>query len=218
GPVELLRRVEHDVGGARVDRRRELLVRLVVAVHDEALAGHAGPLREAELAQRRNVGAEALLREKPQDRDGRKRLRAVDDERMRRRPWWKRTFAPGSTSARTCATIFFGSGGSCQSNDCTDQSTVASSRQSAATRAKRPGSEPYGGLSSVGRRPVTRSITSFVRATSSRSVVSSRVRSASMCVHVWLPSSCPRSAVSRAISGIGSIQEPMPQKVPRARD
>ena len=40
--------------------------------------------RELELAERRDVGAEALLGEQPQERDVRERLRPVDDERVRR--------------------------------------------------------------------------------------------------------------------------------------
>ena len=43
-----------------------------------------GPLREAQLAERRDVRADPLLREQPQDRHVRERLRAVDDERVGR--------------------------------------------------------------------------------------------------------------------------------------
>src|SRR3954471_23514528 len=41
--------VEDHVRGARLGRRTGLLVRLVVAVHDDPLAGNPGALREAEL-------------------------------------------------------------------------------------------------------------------------------------------------------------------------
>ena len=83
--VELLERVEHDVRSAGVRRRLELLVRLVVPVHDESLAGDARLLREAELPERRHVRAEPLLAEQPHERDVRERLGAVDDERVGRR-------------------------------------------------------------------------------------------------------------------------------------
>ena len=43
-----------------------------------------GRLRERELAERRDVGADALLGEQPQQRDVRERLRPVDDERAGR--------------------------------------------------------------------------------------------------------------------------------------
>ena len=62
----------------------QLLVRLVVAVEEDALAGDARRLREGELAERRDVGADALVGEHPQQRDVRERLRPVDDERVRR--------------------------------------------------------------------------------------------------------------------------------------
>ena len=62
--------------------RLELVVALVVAVHDEAVAGDARPPgRSADLAERRDVGAEPLLGEEPQERDARERLRPVADER-----------------------------------------------------------------------------------------------------------------------------------------
>ena len=64
---------------------RELLVGLVVAVEEDPVAADAGRLRERELAERRDVGADALLGEDAQDRDVRERLRPVDDERARRR-------------------------------------------------------------------------------------------------------------------------------------
>ena len=57
GPRRLVERVEHDER-ARLGRRAQLLVRLVVAVHDEPLALEPGRARERELAERRDVGAE----------------------------------------------------------------------------------------------------------------------------------------------------------------
>ena len=61
--------------------RAELLVRLVVAVEEDPLAGDLRGLREGELAERRDVGADALVGEHAQQRDVRERLRPVDDER-----------------------------------------------------------------------------------------------------------------------------------------
>ena len=63
----------------------QLLVALVVAVHDDPLALDPGAPRELELAERRDVGAEALGREQPQERDVRERLQAVERERLGRR-------------------------------------------------------------------------------------------------------------------------------------
>ena len=54
-------------------------------------------LRERELAERRDVGADALLGEQPQQRDVRERLRPVDDERARRRRRGRRAPARGSS-------------------------------------------------------------------------------------------------------------------------
>ena len=64
----------------------QLLVGLVVAVHEQPVAVDARAPREGELAERRDVGAEALLGQQPHHRDVRERLRAVDDERLGRRP------------------------------------------------------------------------------------------------------------------------------------
>ena len=77
--VDLLERVEHDecAGGCR---RGELLVGLVVAVDDHALARDPGRLGEPELAERGDVGADPLLEEDPHHGDVRERLRAVDDD------------------------------------------------------------------------------------------------------------------------------------------
>ena len=60
---ELLDRVEHDVCDGSVRGSLELLVRLVVPVHDQPPAGNARPLREAELTESRDVRAEPFLAE-----------------------------------------------------------------------------------------------------------------------------------------------------------
>ena len=62
GARRLVERVEHD-DGAGLGGRAQLLVALVVAVHDEPLAGEAGGAREAELAQRRHVRTEPFVAE-----------------------------------------------------------------------------------------------------------------------------------------------------------
>ena len=82
GAVELRERVEHDqrVGSGRASQQ---LVLLVVAVDDEALARDAGAQSECELAGRRDVGAETLLCEEPQERQRGEGLRAVHDEGVR---------------------------------------------------------------------------------------------------------------------------------------
>ncbi len=76
----LVERVEDD---ERVGPRggAQLLVRFVVAVHDQPLAADPGPPCERELAQRRDVGADPLLGEQAHDRDVGKGLRPEDDER-----------------------------------------------------------------------------------------------------------------------------------------
>ena len=81
--VELLDRVEHDIGGAGFRGRAQLLVRLVVAVDDEPLGRNTGGLGEPELAQCRDVGAQPFFRQEPHDHDVRERLRSVDDECLR---------------------------------------------------------------------------------------------------------------------------------------
>ena len=79
---DLLGRVEHEeclrrgCGG-------ELLIGLVVSVEDDSLCRNARPLREFELPEGRDVGTEAELAEQSHDRDVRKRLRAIDDQRLR---------------------------------------------------------------------------------------------------------------------------------------
>ena len=84
-PFGLVERVEDDeragVGGGA-----QLLVRLVVAVHEQPLAVDPRRPRERELAEGRDVGAESLLREQPQQRDVRERLRPIDDEGLRNGP------------------------------------------------------------------------------------------------------------------------------------
>ena len=64
GAPGLVRRVEHD-GRARLGRAAELVLRLVVAVEENPLAVDARGLRDGELAERRDVGADALLGEDP---------------------------------------------------------------------------------------------------------------------------------------------------------
>ena len=59
--LDLVGGVEHDVRDIR--SRPQLLVALVVAVHDDPLRGNAGPPGKGELAERRDVRAQALLRE-----------------------------------------------------------------------------------------------------------------------------------------------------------
>ena len=81
--LRLARPVEDDER-ADLRSRAQLLLRLVVAVEDEPLAGNPGRPRERELAERGDVGAGSLLREQPEQRDVRERLRPVDDERGRR--------------------------------------------------------------------------------------------------------------------------------------
>ena len=81
--LRLARRVENDER-ACLRGRPQLLLRLVVAVEDEPLARDPRRPRERELAEGRDVGAGSLLREQPQQRDVRERLRPVDDERARR--------------------------------------------------------------------------------------------------------------------------------------
>ena len=70
--------VEHDEA-AGLRRRGELLVRLVVSVQHDLRAADAGAARERELAERRGLGAEPLLREHAQHGDVGERLHAVED-------------------------------------------------------------------------------------------------------------------------------------------
>jgi hypothetical protein len=79
----LARRVEDDER-AGLRGRPQLLLRLVVAVEHEPLAGDPRRPRERELAERRDIGAGSLPREQPQQRDVRESLRPVDDERAGR--------------------------------------------------------------------------------------------------------------------------------------
>jgi hypothetical protein len=54
-------------------------------VHEDPLARDPRALREAKLTERRDVGAETLPAEQLHQGHVRKRLRPVDDERVRRR-------------------------------------------------------------------------------------------------------------------------------------
>jgi hypothetical protein len=85
GALDLVLGVEDDEPGPRFRCGRQLLVALVVPVDDDPLAADPGPLREAELAERGDVGAEPLRREEPQHREVRERLDAVGEERAGRR-------------------------------------------------------------------------------------------------------------------------------------
>jgi hypothetical protein len=82
GSGDLLGRVEHK---QRVGRRSrvELGIGLVVPVDDQTVAAHPRASREGELPERRDVCAEPLLREEPEDPDARERLDPVDHERVR---------------------------------------------------------------------------------------------------------------------------------------
>ena len=68
---------------ARLGRGAQLLVGLVVPVHDQSWPVDPRLPREGELAQRGHVCAESLLGEQPHHGDVRERLRPVDDERVR---------------------------------------------------------------------------------------------------------------------------------------
>ena len=80
-PLGLVERVEHDER-TNLGSGAQLLVRLVVAVEEDLPALDPSRSREGELPERRDVGADPLLREQPQQRDVRERLRPVDDERL----------------------------------------------------------------------------------------------------------------------------------------
>jgi hypothetical protein len=82
--LRLAGRVEHDER-LRLRRRPQLLLRLVVAVEHDAVAGDPGGAGETELAEGRDVGADAQIREQTEQRDVREGLRPVDDQRVRRR-------------------------------------------------------------------------------------------------------------------------------------
>ncbi len=72
----------HDEQRVLLGRELEQAVLLVVAVDDEPLARDPGAACERQLADRRDVGAEPLLAQQPEDGDGRERLRAVGDQRL----------------------------------------------------------------------------------------------------------------------------------------
>ncbi len=61
-PLGLVECIEHDER-VHISRSAQLLVRLVVPVEENLLAPDAGRPRERELPERRDVGADALLRE-----------------------------------------------------------------------------------------------------------------------------------------------------------
>ena len=82
--LDLVEGIDDDEGGLRPGRRGQLLVALVVAVHDEPLSRDASPQGELELAERRDVSADAFVREQPEYRRVRKRLDAVDEKRVGR--------------------------------------------------------------------------------------------------------------------------------------
>src|SRR5581483_5303173 len=67
GPRGLLERVEDDEPDADLRGAAKLLVRLVVAVHDDARGGHPRVEGELELAERGHVRPQPLLREQPQE-------------------------------------------------------------------------------------------------------------------------------------------------------
>ena len=77
----LVERVDRDES-AGFGGGTQLLVRLVVPVHDQAVAVDPRAPRERELAERGHVGAEAFLGEQLHHGDVRERLRPVDDERI----------------------------------------------------------------------------------------------------------------------------------------
>ena len=78
-PVDLHERVDDDPADARVERPRDLRVRLVVAVQADVRAGDPGAQRDRELAARGGVDAQALLVHPARDRDGQERLARVVD-------------------------------------------------------------------------------------------------------------------------------------------
>ena len=82
GARRLVLRVEHDCRrGLRGSM--QLVVRLVVAVEEDALGRDAGRPREGELAEGRHIGADAFVREHAQQLDVRECLRPVHDQRVR---------------------------------------------------------------------------------------------------------------------------------------
>lgn len=85
-PIDLVQGVENDEPSANLGRFAQLVVALVVPVHDDALAGDAGGPRECQLPERRHVGAEARLGEEAKQCQARKRLHAVNHEPAAGRP------------------------------------------------------------------------------------------------------------------------------------
>ena len=60
-PGDLVQRVEHDVADARLDRRDQLVDRLVVAVEGDPLRREARPQRDGQLAAAAHVQAQPLV-------------------------------------------------------------------------------------------------------------------------------------------------------------
>ena len=81
----LVERVQDDERSC-LGRRAQLLVRLVVPVHEQPVALDPGTAGERELTQRGYVRAKPFLGEQAHQRDVRKGLRPVDDERFRNGP------------------------------------------------------------------------------------------------------------------------------------
>ena len=67
--VELPRMVDHDQAAARLDRRAQIGVGLVVAVNDHRLGVRPGCERRGQLTLGRHIGTEALAEDLAQDGD-----------------------------------------------------------------------------------------------------------------------------------------------------
>ena len=82
--LDLVEGVDHDQARTRTRGGLQLLVALVVPVHDEPLAGQPGKQRELELAEGRDVRAQPFGSEQLEHGRVRERLDPVDDQRVRR--------------------------------------------------------------------------------------------------------------------------------------
>ena len=82
-PLHFVERVDDHEARACTRGCLQLFVALVVPVHDEPLPGQPGKERELELAQGRDVRAQPLGGEQPENGRVRERLHPVDDERVR---------------------------------------------------------------------------------------------------------------------------------------
>ena len=80
----LVGRVEDDQRCLGCGGCLKLLVALVVSVHHDPVRRDIGGEREAQLTERRDVGAETFLDEHAEQRDVRERLRSEDDQRVGR--------------------------------------------------------------------------------------------------------------------------------------